>query len=49
MRIWKMLGWDTKDARTERNVNNNQARNFQTLIWAGVWVLGFVAATVIWT
>lgn len=23
MKIWKWFGWDNKDARTERNIDNN--------------------------
>ena len=30
MRIWKYLGWDTKESRTERNLTNN---NHATLKW----------------
>ena len=31
MRVWKWLGWDTKEARTERNRDNNKHNTIQ---WA---------------
>ena len=32
MKIWKWFGWDTKEARTERNYNNNLHATIQTAI-----------------
>jgi hypothetical protein len=40
MRIWKMLGWDTKEARNERNLTNN---NHSTVKWAMGCVVALVA------
>ncbi len=33
MKVWKWLGWDTKDARTERLVNSNWHGTARTLAW----------------
>lgn len=30
MKVWKYLGWDTKEARTERNKDNNLHATIQT-------------------
>lgn len=40
MNIWKWLGWDTKEARTERNIDNNKHSTIQ-------WVAGCIAAIII--
>lgn len=32
MRLWKALGWDTKEARTERNVTNNWHSTIRTAV-----------------
>ena len=31
MRIWKALGWDTKEARTERVKDNNKHGTIRTV------------------
>lgn len=36
MKIWKYLGWDTKEARTERNQNNNL---HSTIQWAMICIV----------
>lgn len=45
MKLWKWFGWDTKDARTERNYDNNKHATVQ-------WVAGCVAvvlfAWIVW-
>jgi len=46
MRVWKWLGWDTKEARTQRVLDNNKhgternrETNYQTTIrWAVVCI-----------
>jgi len=40
MRIWKWLGWDTKEARTERNRDNNYHSTIQ-------WTLTIVAVVIV--
>ena len=43
MKIWKWLGWDTKEARTERNYDNNKHSTYQWLIFmVGLCVFGYL-------
>ena len=39
MKIWKWFGWDTKEARIEKNRHNNIHTTIQTAIWAVAIVL----------
>jgi hypothetical protein len=45
MRIWKWFGWDTKDARTERNHHNNK---HSTIQWTMLMVAAVLIAAIIW-
>jgi hypothetical protein len=45
MKIWKWLGWDTKEARTERNQDNNRHATIQ---WAMFWGALVIIAAMIW-
>ena len=56
MKIWKWLGWDTKEARTERVRDNNKTlternrdNNVQSSIkWGMVAVAAVGIAAIIW-
>lgn len=45
MRIWKWLGWDTKESRNERNKDNNK---HSTMQWAIVMVAAVIISAIIW-
>lgn len=48
MRFWKWFGWDTKDARTERNYNNNWHGTLRTAMWCIVLAVGLYACAQTW-
>ncbi len=45
MKIWKMLGWDTKEARTERNRHNNIHSTIQWAMICTVLAVGMYACS----
>jgi hypothetical protein len=45
MKIWKYLGWDTKEARTERNKDNNYHSTIQTAMVCVVLAVGLYSCS----
>jgi hypothetical protein len=45
MKFWKWFGWDTKDARTERNYDNNTNK---TARWMSGCLAAVLIALIIW-
>lgn len=45
MKIWKALGWDTKEARTERNRNDNLHSTIQVAMICVVLAMALYACT----
>ena len=45
MKIWKYLGWDNKEARTERNYNNNRHATIQVAMICVVVAVGMYSCT----
>ncbi len=43
MKVWKYLGWDTKEARTERVKDTNRHNTIQTIAICAVLCVGIAS------